>query len=75
MGVSFLAFGAGTANLVLVLQANVELLTLYGALAVMEGALWQLAQIIATAYASMLAWVIFKACEYRLVQGLTDPED
>ena len=70
MGLSFFIFGAGTLNLFYVFQANVDLLSNYGWDAVMEGGLLQLVQIIATGYASLIAYVVFKACEYQLTHWL-----
>ncbi len=71
---SFLAFGCGTLNLFFLLQANIELIVNHGWQAVMEGALTQLAEIIFTGSASMAAYVLFKACENRLVHWLIHKE-
>ncbi len=73
LGLSFLCFGAGTLNLGFVLKANLDLIAQHGWMALMDGAAQQLLEIIVTGYLSMAAYVIFKACEYRLVHGLTDP--
>ena len=70
LGLSFLAFGAGTVNLAFVLMANTRFLAEHGWMAVMDGALWQLVQLIVTGYVSMAAYVVFKACEHRLVEWL-----
>ena len=74
MVASFLAFGTGTLNLFFLLQANLKLIAEYGWLAVAEGALAQLIEIIASAAASMAAYVVFKACENRLVHWLLNKE-
>jgi hypothetical protein len=71
---SFLAFGLGTLNLILLLQANVELIVTHGWRALMDGALLQLLEIVLTSVASMAAYVVFKACENRLVAWLADKE-
>lgn len=71
-GLSFFAFGLGTLNLVYVLQANARFLMENGWLAVLDGGLLQLAEILMTGYASLFAYLIFKACEHALVHRLTD---
>ena len=72
LGLSFFVFGASTVNLGLMLMANGHLLREYGWQAVMDGGLWQLAQLVATGYLSMVAYVVFKTCEHRLVHALGD---
>jgi hypothetical protein len=74
MGLSFLAFGAGTFNLFFVLKANSELVFEYGWMALADGAAQQLVELLVTAYLSLAAYVLFKACEHRLVRWLADPE-
>jgi hypothetical protein len=72
--VSFLVFGAGTYNLFLVLKANLDLIAEHGTQALADGAAQQLLELMATAALSMAAYVLFKACEYRLVHRLCDPK-
>jgi hypothetical protein len=72
MGLSFLLFGCGTLNLVHLLQANLALVADYGWMALMDGALRQLAELLLSGYASLLAYIVFKACEHRLVHWLGD---
>ena len=72
MGVSFLLFGCGTLNLIHLLQANLELVTAYGWMALADGALQQLLELLVSGYAALLAYIVFKACEYRLVHWLGD---
>ena len=72
MGLSFMAFGAGTFNLFFVLKANINLLVEHGWIAVMDGGLQQLAELLLTGYASIAAYVVFKACEYQLVRALCE---
>ena len=71
---AFAAFGIGTYNLFNLLKLNLELIAEHGYLALMEGALLQLAELIGTLLLSMAAYVVFKACEHRLVHGLTDSD-
>jgi hypothetical protein len=71
---SFLAFGALTLNLLFVLRANVDLLAEHGWQAAADGGLQQLIEILASAAAGMLAYVVFKSCEHSLVRWLTHEE-
>jgi hypothetical protein len=72
MGLSFLGFGIGTLNLIYVFQANANLLITHGWQVLWDGGLLQLLEILVTGYVSLLAYIVFKACEYRLAHGLTD---
>ena len=72
--VSFLAFGALTLNLVFLLRANLALLAEHGWQAAMDGGAAQLAEIVASAVAGLAAWIVFKTCEHRLVQWMTQEE-
>lgn len=72
LGLSFTAFGAGTLNLYVLLKANLALLVEHGWMAAMDGGAQQLVELLISGYASMAAYVIFKACEYRLVHWLGD---
>jgi hypothetical protein len=74
MGLAFLAFGAGTFNLFFLLKANAELVLDYGWMALTDGAAQQFVELLATAYLSMAAYLLFKACEHRLVHWLAEPE-
>ncbi|MBT9489638.1 MAG: hypothetical protein IV093_19190 [Rubrivivax sp.] len=71
---SFLVFGALTVNLLFVLRANLALLAEHGWQAAMDGAAMQLLEIVLSGILGMLAYIVFKACEYRLVHWLTDKE-
>lgn len=72
LGVSFFVFGAATVNLGRLFLANSRLLGEYGWQAVMDGALWQLIDLVATDYLSMAAYVVFKTCERRLSDWLSE---
>jgi hypothetical protein len=74
MGVSFLVFGAGTVNLLMLFKANTDLIATYGWQALMDGAAHQLAELVVTGYLSMAAYVVFKTCEHRLTHALAEPE-
>jgi hypothetical protein len=51
-------------------MANVHLLGDYGWQAVRDGGLRQLIELLATGYASVGAYVVFKTCEHRLSDWL-----
>ena len=70
---AFLVFGAGTYNLFLLLKANLDLIAEHGMQALADGAARQFAELLVTAVLSMAAYVLFKACEHRLVHRLCDP--
>jgi hypothetical protein len=72
--VSFLVFGAGTYNLFLLLKANLELIAEHGLQALADGAAQQFVELMFSAALSMAAYVLFKACEHRLVQWLCYPK-
>ena len=74
MGLAFLSFGAGTFNLFFLLKANTELVFEHGLMVLGDGAAQQLVELLVTAYLSMAAYVLFKACELRLVQWLVNPQ-
>ena len=75
LGLSFLVFGASSVNLLLIAKANADLILEHGWQALADGAAQQLVEILATAYLSMVAYVVFKACEARLVRWLADPSE
>ena len=72
MGLSFFAFGIGTLNLFFLLQANANLLLENGWLAVAEGGLQQLVELLISGFAALAAYLLFKVCEHRLVHWLSD---
>ena len=73
MVASFLLFGAGTVNLFFLLKANLELIAGHGAQALADGAAQQFVELVFTAVLSLAAYVLFKACEHKLVHRLCDP--
>src|SRR5689334_11313210 len=72
MGLAFFVFGAGTYNLVMLFTANATLIADYGWQALMDGAARQFIELVVTGYLSMGAYIVFKACEYRLAHALAD---
>ena len=74
MGLAFFVVGVGTYNIFMLLSANFELIAHYGWRALMDGAARQLAELVVTGYLSMAAYVVFKACEYRLTHALVESD-
>ena len=72
MGLAFFAFGAGTFNIFMLFSANAAVISRYGWQALMDGAAVQFVELVVTGYLSMAAYVVFKACEYRLTRDVTD---
>jgi hypothetical protein len=70
--VAFLGFGVGTVNLFMLLAANLRLIAEHGWIALADGALRQLLGLALTAVLSLAAYVVFKACEYRLVRDVAE---
>ena len=73
LGLAFFIFGVGSLNLFYLLRANTNLVFEHGWMALMDGAARQLGELLFTGYLSMAAYVVFKACEYRLAHWLADP--
>lgn len=72
MCVAFAIFGASTINLFNMFRANVGLIADYGFMALADGAAQQFLELAITLVLGMLAYIVFKACEYRLAHQLTD---
>jgi len=71
MGASFVLFGVASLNLVAMLQANLSFLVRYGADAVREGGLLQLAELSFYGYVAAMFYIVFKVCEKALVERIT----
>ena len=72
MCLSFATFGVSTVNLFSVFRANVDLIVSFGVMALADGAAQQLVELLLMLMLSMVAYIVFKACEYRLVHQLSD---
>ncbi|MBL0085632.1 MAG: hypothetical protein IPP44_02775 [Ideonella sp.] len=72
MVLGFLAFGMGTLNIFYLLRANANLLLEHGGEALMDGGAQQLIELLVSGGIGMAAYIVFKACEYRLVHWLGD---
>ena len=70
MGVFSLLGAAASVNIFVMLAANVRFLSEHGAMAVMEGALTQLGQLVVTGLFALAMYLGFKACERVLVEKL-----
>ena len=64
---SFGLFGAGTLNLFKMFGENWDLITAHGLMALQDGAMQQLLELLGTLFISMLNYIVFKACEHHLV--------
>ena len=71
---SFLLFGTGTLNLLSMFRLNIDLIAENGSMALADGAGRQLFELLLSLLGSMGSYVVFKACEHSLVQGLTHIE-
>jgi hypothetical protein len=71
MGTFFLLSGITSINLYVVLKANIDLFRMYGSQVIEDGALRQLAEIVGTAFLSILFFVLFVMCERIFVDRLT----
>jgi hypothetical protein len=66
LSASFLVGALGTLNLFSLLAANLQLLRDHGLMALMDGALQQLVELVAQGLVSCIAYIVFKTCEHRL---------
>lgn len=71
MGLVFVGFGLASLNLLYLIQANVELVLDYGAIALLDGALQQLFELFGLGFAGFALYLLFKVCEKVLVEHLT----
>jgi hypothetical protein len=71
MGVFGLLFGLVSLNIISLLHTNFSLIAKHGAMALMDGALTQLLQLLGYGILSLIFWILFKACEHVLVNKLT----
>ena len=74
MGAAFVLFGMLSLNLVQSFSANIHFLAEYGFLAIMDGGLWQLAELVFSTYGAIAFYVAFKTCEQALVERLAHHE-
>ncbi len=70
MVLSFLLFGALSLNLAQTFLANIQLISTHGYIALMDGALLQLVELLTSACLNVACYVVFKTCESALVQRI-----
>ncbi|MDI9846984.1 hypothetical protein QM467_02790 [Rhodoblastus sp. 17X3] len=72
MGVFSFLGALASVNIFVMLDANVRFLSAHGAMAVMEGALTQLGQLLASGLFALAMYLGFKACERVLVEKILE---
>ena len=70
MGLAFVGFGLTSLNLLYLIRANVELVLQHGAMALLDGALRQFFELIASGFLGLAMYLVFKVCEHILVKKL-----
>ena len=71
MSGSFVTFGITAVNLFFVFKANLDFLAAHGRMALEEGGLLQLLQLLLASLLAMAFYLLFKVCEKVLVDSLT----
>lgn len=71
MAVFGLLFGLVSLNIISLLHTNFSLIAKHGAMALMDGALIQLLQLLGYGFLSLIFWLLFKACEHVLVDKMS----
>jgi hypothetical protein len=70
MGLFGLGFGIVSLNIFAMLHANFWLIARHGAMALLDGALLQLLELVVLGDLALVFYVMFKACEYVLVRRI-----
>jgi predicted TIM-barrel enzyme len=70
MGVFALLFGLSSLNIFVLLSANFELVARHGTMALIDGALRQLFELLGYGYLSIVFYVLFKAAERALTERI-----
>lgn len=70
MGLFALGFGIISLNIFAMLHANFGLISRHGAMALLDGALLQLIELVLYGYLALVLYVMFKACEFILVRRM-----
>jgi hypothetical protein len=70
MGLFGLGFGLVSLNIFSMLHANFSLVTVHGAMALMDGAALQLIELMLYGYLAVVFYVLFKSCERVLVEEI-----
>jgi len=72
MGLAFIGFGLTSLNLLYLIRANIELVYQHGTVALLDGALQQLLELIVSGVLGLAMYLVFKVCEHILVAKLLD---
>jgi len=70
MGVFALLFGLVSLNIFMLLHANFALIGTHGAMALKDGALGQLIELLAYGYLGVIFYLLFKAAERALTEHI-----
>ena len=70
MGLFALGLGLASLNIFMVLHSNFALIATHGTMALVDGALLQLLELIGYGYLSVGLYLLFKACERTLVERI-----
>ena len=72
MGISFLLVGLISLNMIYMFHANIEFIIDHGVMALRDGGLHQLLELVVTGYVGMALFVLFKACEKTVVERMLE---
>lgn len=72
MGLSFLAVGLLSLNLIYMFSANFQYILSYGVMGLLDGGLVQLGELLLTGCLGIALYLVFKACEKVLVERLLE---
>lgn len=70
MGLAFIGFGLASLNLLYLIRANADLVLHHGAMALLDGALQQLLELLGLGFSGLAMYLVFKLCEHILVDKL-----
>ena len=70
MGLFALGLGLVSLNLVVLLSSNFNLIAVHGAMALLDGALQQLVELVVYGYLAIIFYVLLKSCEHVLVEQI-----
>jgi hypothetical protein len=72
MGITFLAVGLISLNMIYMFRANLEFVINNGLMGLRDGGLQQLVELLVTGYLGMALFVLFKACEKIVVERMLE---
>jgi hypothetical protein len=74
IALSAMLFALLTVDLAHLAFANIGLLRRYGLMAVMDGGLWQTAEVVAKGIAALALYLLFKGCEREIIRRWDGPD-